>query len=151
MHQSLKDKISSDRPVLTADAIVFNYQENSILLIERQFEPLGWALPGGFVDYGESLEQAVVRELREETSLEADIVAFFKNYSNPKRDPRYHMISAVYIITPVDFNFKASSDAVNAKFFKLDNLPLNMAFDHLQIIKDFGVSCLGHVAPPGGR
>lgn len=121
-------------PVPTVDIII--EVESGIILIERKNPPYGWAIPGGFVDYGESLEEAAKREALEETSLEITDMVQFKSYSDPKRDPRFHTISTVYIArgngTP-----KAKDDAKNLGIFTIDNLPSNLAFDHRKILADY--------------
>jgi 8-oxo-dGTP diphosphatase len=93
-----------------------------------------WALPGGFLDYGESAEDAVVRELKEETSLGARNVCQAKTYSDPDRDPRGHTVSIVYHVD-AEGTLKAADDAKEAKLFKLDRLPA-LAFDHEKIIRE---------------
>lgn len=110
--------------------------EKGIVLIKRKNEPLGWAIPGGFVDYGESLEEAAVREAREETGLRVQLVRQFHTYSDPKRDPRFHSISTVYIAraqgTP-----EARDDAGEVGIFGRRNLPEGIAFDHSTILEDY--------------
>jgi 8-oxo-dGTP diphosphatase len=105
-------------------------------LIERRNEPFGWALPGGFVDYGESLEAAAVREAREETSLEISDLRLLGCYSDPGRDQRMHTISAVYIAKAHGIP-RAADDAVNSAVYKLDSLPEHLCFDHDKIIADY--------------
>ena len=83
-------------PYSTVDMII-EMENGGIILIKRKNPPFGWALPGGFVDYGESLEEAAVREAREETSLEITLTTQFHTYSNPKRDPRRHTITTVFV------------------------------------------------------
>ncbi len=121
-------------PFPTVDIII--EIENGIILIERKNEPFGWALPGGFVDYGESLENAAVREAREETSLEISDLRLLGCYSDPERDQRMHTISTVYIAkahgTP-----HAADDAVNIAVYSLDSLPERLCFDHDKILKDY--------------
>jgi len=120
-------------PTPTVD-IIIEY-ENGIILIERKHEPLGWAIPGGHVDYGESLEEAAVREAKEETSLEVRLLEQFHTYSDPNRDPRSHKISTVYI-AKAKGKPKASSDAKNIKVFTKDNLP-ELVCDHKKILEDY--------------
>lgn len=121
-------------PFPTVDIIIA--LDNGIVLIERKNEPFGWALPGGFVDYGESLEVAAVREAYEETSLEISELRLLGCYSDPGRDQRMHTISTVFIAqahgTPC-----AADDAVNIAVFKLDSLPERLCFDHHKIIADY--------------
>ncbi len=127
-------------PFLTVDGII-RYKKG-IILIERANPPLGWALPGGFVDYGEKLEEAVVREVKEETGLDFKSVKQFKVYSEKNRDPRFHTVSVVFAGTGQG-RLKAASDAKNAAVFQiksrdlLRNLPAKIAFDHKKIIEDF--------------
>ncbi len=124
----------SQGPYLTVDGIV--EYEGGVVLVERFHPPLGWALPGGFVDYGESTEQAIKREIKEETNL--DFVGFkqFKVYSDPGRDPRFHTVSLVFI-GKGEGKLQGGSDAQRAKVFKRDNLPQKIAFDHRQILLDY--------------
>jgi O-acetyl-ADP-ribose deacetylase (regulator of RNase III)/ADP-ribose pyrophosphatase YjhB (NUDIX family) len=124
----------SQGPYLTVDAII--EYEGGFVLIKRHNPPLGWALPGGFVDYGESVEQAVVREVKEETGLDFLKIKQFKTYSNPQRDPRFHTASVVFTGIGRGHLF-ASSDAKEASIFDKTNLPDKIAFDHRQIIKDY--------------
>ncbi len=122
-------------PFLTVDCIVVR-NSREILLIRRKNPPTGWALPGGFVDYGESLENAAMRELAEETGLRVTNLIQFRAYSDPNRDPRFHTVTVVFIAT-VEGNPKAGDDAEFCQFFSLDELPEDIAFDHKQIISDF--------------
>jgi 8-oxo-dGTP diphosphatase len=111
-------------------------KKRKIVLIERLNPPPGWALPGGYVDYGESLEEAAVREAKEETGLNVKLVRQFHTYSAPERDPRQHNISTVFIATAQGI-LKAADDAKKAKLFSPDNLPEKIAFDHRQILNDY--------------
>ncbi len=124
-------------PFPTVDIII--ELDNGIILIERRNEPFGWALPGGFVDYGESLESAAVREAREETSLEISNLRLLGCYSDPARDDRMHTISTVYIAnskgTP-----HAADDALNLAVFKMDSLPEQLCFDHARILADYAAA-----------
>ena len=106
-----------------------------IVLIGRNNEPLGWALPGGFVDYGESLEQAAVREALEETGLHVALTRQLKTYSDPQRDPRHHTISTVFIAT-ADGVPSAGDDACEAGIFTRQTLP-PLVFDHAKILADY--------------
>jgi len=124
-------------PRLTVDMIVRHGDE--ILLIERKNEPFGWALPGGFVDYGEMVEDAARRELMEETSICAAEIRLLGVYSDPKRDKRGHTVSVIYS-TISDQKPMAGDDAKNAVFFNINNLPDNIAFDHSKIINDYLVN-----------
>jgi 8-oxo-dGTP diphosphatase len=125
-------------PFPTVDIII--RQGDSIVLIERKNEPLGWALPGGFVDYGESLEQAACREAQEETGLILNNVAQFRAYSAPDRDPRQHNISMVFTAQGEGV-LCGGDDAATAKLFPLDQLPEPLCFDHATIIDDYKKAC----------
>lgn len=120
--------IEVDHPVLPG--------AKGIVLIRRKNPPYGWAIPGGFVDYGESLEQAAVREAREETSLEAELVRQFHTYSDPSRDERQHTITTVYIAR-ASGEPRAADDALEAKIFSRNSIPRDMAFDHADILYDY--------------
>lgn len=125
------------RPSVTVDAIILN-EKGEVLLIKRKNEPFKdcWALPGGFVEYGEKVEEATLREVKEETGLEVEIIKLHNVYSDPKRDPRGHTISIVYFCKIKGGKLKGSDDAKEARFFKFkEDMPL--AFDHLKILKDF--------------
>ncbi len=130
-------------PLPTVD-IIIEMEQGQIVLIERKNEPRGWALPGGFVDYGESLEDAAVREAREETGLDVDLAGQFHTYSDPGRDPRGHTISTVFLARAKGIP-RAASDARNAGLFSEHALPEPLAFDHAQILSDYFVS---RNAPP---
>lgn len=121
-------------PLLTVDVIV--RFEGGIVLIERKNPPSGWALPGGFVDIGESVEEAAVREAREETSLDVRLVEQFHVYSSPDRDPRFHTVSVVFIGDGAGV-LEGRDDAARAAVFTADSLPEVIAFDHGQIITDY--------------
>jgi 8-oxo-dGTP diphosphatase len=107
-----------------------------IVLIKRKNPPFGWAIPGGFVDYGETLEAAAVREAREETSLEVRLLRQFHAYSDPSRDPRQHTISTVFIAT-ASGTPRGEDDAAEARVFSIDDLPEPLAFDHGDILRDY--------------
>jgi O-acetyl-ADP-ribose deacetylase (regulator of RNase III)/ADP-ribose pyrophosphatase YjhB (NUDIX family) len=128
------DKKIKEGPFITVDGII-RYQQG-IVLIERSNPPLGWALPGGFVDYGESVEEAVLREIKEETSLDFVKVRQFKVYSRKERDPRFHTISVVFTGEGKG-EAKADSDAKGLKVFSLKDLPPNIVFDHKEVINDY--------------
>ncbi len=121
-------------PTLAADVLVIN--DDKVLLIDRKNEPLGWAIPGGFVDLYETIENAALRELQEETGIEANIndLHLLGIYSDPKRDTRGHTVSAVYVYFS-DKKADANDDAQDAKYFHIDNLPENIAFDHREILR----------------
>lgn len=131
-----KSKVMSYRnPVPTVD-IIIEPDFGKILLIERANAPHGWALPGGFVDYGESLEEAALREAREETGLEIELVRQFHAYSDPSRDPRQHTLTVVFLARSKGVP-RAGDDARNCQVFCLDNLPSPLAFDHERIVDDY--------------
>lgn len=124
-------------PFPTVDVVVYRPHEG-ILLIARKNPPLGWALPGGFIDYGESAEQAALREAREETGLVVRIRALLGVYSRPDRDPRFHTMSVVFWVDADEGVVPcAGDDAAKARFFPLASLPEIMAFDHREIVGDF--------------
>lgn len=107
-----------------------------IVLIYRKNPPHGWALPGGFLDYGETLEQAAVREAAEETSLNVELVRQFHSYSDPRRDPRKHTITTVFIAR-AQGEPRAADDAAEIGVFAINELPSDMAFDHATILDDY--------------
>ena len=126
-------------PVPTVDVIIECETpdgDRGILLIERANEPKGWAIPGGYVDYGETFEEAARREAREETGLDVELVRQFHAYSDPERDPRQHNVSVVFLArasgTP-----RAGSDAAKVNLFTKATLPANLAFDHAAILADY--------------
>jgi 8-oxo-dGTP diphosphatase len=121
-------------PFLTVD-IIIRYQ-GGIVLIERKNYPPGWALPGGFVDTGESLEAAAMREAKEETSLDVRLIEQFHAYSNPGRDPRFHTASVVFIGVGEGL-LQGRDDARRAWVFTENDLPEQIAFDHRQILLDY--------------
>ncbi len=123
---------------LTADVIFTPAGDpGRVALVRRRHPPPGWALPGGFVEYGESVEQAAVREVLEETGLRARLLRQFHVYSDPARDPRGHTVTVVFLAEargePV-----GEDDAAEARWFDLDDLPRDLAFDHAAILADFG-------------
>lgn len=121
-------------PIPTIDIII--EVKEGIVLIKRKNPPFGWALPGGFVDYGESLEKAAIREAREETSLDVNLIRQFHTYSDPDRDERFHTISTVYIAR-AQGEPKAADDANEIGVFNKDNLPSPIVFDHAKILDDY--------------
>ncbi|HMV36368.1 MAG TPA: NUDIX hydrolase [Turneriella sp.] len=121
-------------PVPTVDIIIET--PKGIVLIERRNAPHGWAIPGGFVDYGETLEHAARREAKEETSLDVELKTLLYVYSAPSRDPRLHTISAVYIASAKGTP-RAADDAKNLRVFKPAELPAELAFDHRKILDDY--------------
>ena len=128
--------MSPDRPWLTADAVVFD-DAGRILLVRRKYPPFQghFALPGGFVDVGETTEAAALRELREETGIEGSSPRLIGVYSDPKRDPRHHVVSVVYLVTAKSYDPRAGDDASDAQFVA-DWQAETLAFDHHQIISD---------------
>ncbi len=123
-----------DQPRVTVDAVVLNGR-GEVLLIERRNDPPGWALPGGFVDAGETLERAAARELEEETGLRAESLTQFHTYSDPHRDPRHPTVSTIFLVRAAGRPV-AGDDAGRAEFFPLDGLPEPLAFDHGRILTD---------------
>ncbi len=121
-------------PVPTVDVII--RRDDTVLLIARKNPPHGWALPGGFVDYGETVEQAARREIREETGLILDDITLFGVYSDPQRDPRQHTLSVVFTAECGD-EPRAGDDAAEARWFPLDQLPSPLCFDHGRILTDY--------------
>jgi ADP-ribose pyrophosphatase YjhB (NUDIX family) len=121
-------------PLPTVDVII-RFQKG-IVLIKRKNPPYGWAIPGGFIEYGESAEHAARREAQEETGLTIEKLEQFHTYSDPNRDPRFHTISVVFTAeakgTP-----RANTDAAQIGIFKRNNLPDPIAFDHQQILEDY--------------
>ena len=122
-------------PKLTVDGAII--KGDKILLINRKNEPFKgkWALPGGFVEYNEKVERAVIREVFEETGLKTDIIELVGIYSDPNRDPRGHTITMVFLLKVINNKINSGDDADAAKFFNLNNLP-ELAFDHKNIIND---------------
>ncbi len=121
-------------PLTTVDIIIET--ENGIVLVERANPPHGWALPGGFVDYGESLEDAARREAEEETTLGVKLVEQFHSYSAPDRDPRHHTVTTVFIAKAEGVP-EGADDAKRARVFSKDTVPEAMAFDHGKILSDY--------------
>ena len=125
-----------DRPWLAVDCVVFD-AEDRLLLIRRRAPPFEgcWALPGGFVELGETTEAAALRELKEETGIDAVLVALVGLYSRPDRDPRHHVVSAAYLLRALNSSPRAADDAIEAAF-RADWRTLDLAFDHARIIAD---------------
>lgn len=121
-------------PFPTIDIII--EIDEGIVLIQRKNPPHGWALPGGFVDYGESLETAAIREAKEETGLDVKLVSQLGAYSDPLRDPRHHTISVVFIARAEGLPL-AADDAMDVGIFKRESLPDDLAFDHGRILRDY--------------
>ena len=129
----------SPTPFLTVDGIIkiFNPTFSGIVLIKRKNPPFGYALPGGFVDYGERVEEALIREMKEETNLDVKITKLQGIYSNPNRDPRLHTASAVFVCEANALP-KAGDDAKETIVFKLEEIPWDeLVFDHKEILEDF--------------
>lgn len=120
-------------PLPTVDVIIETGP--GIVLVKRRNPPPGWALPGGFVDYGETLEDAARREAFEETGLRVELLRQLHSYSRPDRDPRFHTISTVFLAT-AEGSPTGGDDATEARIFTRDNLP-PLAFDHQEIINDY--------------
>lgn len=110
--------------------------ERAVVLIYRKNPPLGWAIPGGYVDYGETVEAAAIREAKEETSLDVTLIRQFHTYSDPRRDPRQHNISTVFIAV-AQGKPQAVDDAIGIDIFAYNNLPSDLVFDHRQILEDY--------------
>jgi len=125
---------SHKNPLITVDAII--EIDGGIVLIKRKNPPYGWAIPGGFVDYGETLEAAAVREAKEETCLDVNLVRQFHTYSDPDRDPRHHTVTTMFIATAAGTP-QAADDAKDIGIFTRDKLPDDIAFDHRQVLKDY--------------
>lgn len=124
-------------PLPTVDVVVYEPGQG-VILVERANPPHGWALPGGFVDYGETVEHAAVREAREELGLDVVLTGLLGVYSDPARDPRKHTMSVVFTAQAEDLGrLAAGDDAAAARFFPLDALPAPLAFDHARILGDF--------------
>jgi 8-oxo-dGTP diphosphatase len=122
-------------PLPTVDAII-EMPDGAIVLIERKNSPYGWALPGGFVDYGESVECAVIREAKEETCLDVQLIEQFYAYSDPNRDPRHHTISIVFIAAARGIP-RGGDDAKVAGAFRESEIPSPLVFDHARILRDY--------------
>lgn len=126
-------------PIPTVDIIIeINKKDTkqAVVLIKRKNPPYGWAIPGGFVDYGESLEEAAVREAKEETSLDVSLKYQMHTYSDPKRDPRHHTVSTVYVAS-AQGTPKAADDAEEIGVFTEEEINFSLAFDHKKILTDY--------------
>ncbi|MEM4647593.1 MAG: NUDIX hydrolase, partial [Candidatus Nezhaarchaeales archaeon] len=123
-----------ERPFVAVDGVVIR-NTGSVVLVRRRRPPYEgyWALPGGFVEYGETVEEAVKREVKEETGLDVDIKGLIGVYSKPDRDPRGHVISIAYLTIEVGGELRSSKEAQVGEFLVV---PENLAFDHRQILKD---------------
>ncbi len=130
-------------PAPTADVIIYS-PERGIVLIKRGRPPYGWALPGGFVEIGETVEATAVREAREETGLEITLTALLGIYSDPARDPRRHTMTTVFMAEATHFDtLRSGDDAADVAFHPLDALP-PLAFDHARILEDFRAVLAGN-------
>ena len=125
-------------PTPTVDIIIelLDRPHQPIVLIERQNPPFGWAIPGGFIDYGESAETAARREAQEETGLVVELISQFQVYSDPKRDSRQHTMSVVFLATATG-EPKAGDDAKGLGVFTSWQIPINLCFDHDRILQDY--------------
>ena len=125
-------------PIIAADALIelVDRPDNPIVLIKRENPPFGWAIPGGFVDVGESVPDAAVREAKEETCLDVELVCLLGCYSDPSRDPRGHTVTMIYVARacgePV-----AADDAADVAVFDPTNVDVDLAFDHEKVIADY--------------
>lgn len=123
-------------PYVTADCIIYDSKQG-IILIERLNKPHGFALPGGFVDIGESVENAAKREMKEETGLDVDLLGILGVYSRPDRDPRFHTLTVTYVAKAQDSEkLQAGDDALRTSFYSLDNIP-PLCFDHDEAVAHF--------------
>lgn len=125
------------QPAPTADIILYD-EQYGIVFIERVNPPLGYALPGGFIDMNESVETAAIREMKEETNLDIELIGILGVYSKPDRDPRFHTMSTTFVAkTHKPEELKAGDDAKKAQFYSLNKLPKPLCFDHQKMIDDF--------------
>ena len=130
----MKNSQSHKNPLPTVDLII--ELNEGIILIKRKNPPEGWALPGGFVDYGETIESAAIREAKEETGLDVELIRQFHSYSDPKRDPRHHTITTVFV-AKAKGEAVAGDDATQVGIFHKNILPEQTAFDHREILNDY--------------
>lgn len=123
---------------ITADGVLLN-KKGEVLLLKRNHYPfIGcWVLPGGHLNYNETLEKAIVREIKEETGLKTKIIELIGVYSAPNRDPRGHVVTAAYFLKLVSGRLRGDRESSQIKFFSLNKLPKKIGFDHHQIINDF--------------
>ena len=129
-------------PAPTVDAVIYE-PDRGVVLIRRGAEPFGYALPGGFVEYGESAEQAATREALEETGLRIRLTGLLGVYSAPNRDPRSHTLSVIYTASAENPDaVRGGDDAAEAAFYRLDKLP-PLVFDHGQVLRDFTATLTG--------
>lgn len=141
-------------PAPTVDVVIYEPQKG-IVIVRRANEPHGYALPGGFIDEGESAETAARREMKEETCLDVELLGLLGVYSRPDRDPRRHTITTAFVGKPLDPGaLRAGDDAAAVAFYPLDQLPAPIVFDHAKIISDFcqylaGERCLAPIDSGG--
>ena len=123
-------------PILTVDGIILD--KGKILLLKRALRPFlgSWTLPGGHVEYGETVEKAIKREMKEELGVPIKIKGLFGVYSNPKRDPRYHTASVVYLLGRIKGKVRINEESSEFRYFSLKNLPKKIGFDHLEVLND---------------
>lgn len=139
-------------PAPTADVVIYE-PDRGVVIIKRKNPPYGYAIPGGFIDEGEQAEVAAIREMKEETGLDVELLGILGVSSRPDRDPRQHTLTVVYIgkaKNPEDL--RAGDDALEAAFYPLDKLPSPLAFDHADILENFrqyleGKRCAAAVEP----
>jgi len=133
------NKFKPTTPLISADTIIELVDENNqtgIVLIERKNPPYGWAIPGGFVDVGETIEQAAIREAKEEVCLDVTLKCLLGIYSDPARDARGHTATAIYVATSTGKPM-AADDAKNVAVFNMEAIPTELAFDHDKAIQDY--------------
>ena len=125
-------------PLLTTDAIILD-ENNDIVLIKRKNNPYKdhWAIPGGFVEIGESVEESCIREAKEETNLDVEIISLIGVYSRPNRDPRGHTVTVAFLTKPVSGELRADTDAKEVKKINISKSNnIDLAFDHNEIMAD---------------
>lgn len=129
-------KIYKYVPVIAVDAFII--KDKKVLLGKRKIEPYEncWCLPGGRMEINETCEEAVIREVKEETGLECEIVKLLNVYSKKGRDPRGHTVSVGYVLTPIKGKLKPNFESSELKFFPISEIPQNLGFDHQSIIDD---------------
>jgi 8-oxo-dGTP diphosphatase len=132
----MSDSTGYRNPAPTVD-IIIEWRQQGIVLIKRRNPPYGWALPGGFIDYGEPAELAALREAKEETTLDVELLEQLGVYSDPARDPRGHTMSVVFVASADTGTPTAEDDAAEIGVFPHDALPGELCFDHGQILADY--------------
>ena len=125
------------RPILTVDGVIV--EKGKVLMVKRASYPFieSWVLPGGHVEYGEKIEKAIKREIKEELGISVKIKKIIGVYSDPKRDPRYHTVSVVYLLEKNKDKIRLNYEASEFKYFSFKKLPLKIGFDHRKILNDF--------------